>query len=93
LLLNKCDLLSKKLRRGGTKVQNHFPGFGNQSNDVKTVATYFQAEFKKIMKQFYPERHFFAHMTSVINTKSTAKTLTAVRDSILRSSLESATFI
>lgn len=64
-------------------MQNYFPGFGNQSNDVKTVAACkspdfrdgdsfiytpsidFQSEFKKIMKQFYPERHFFAHLTSV----------------------------
>jgi hypothetical protein len=38
LFLNKCDLLVHKLKRGATKVQDYFPDFGNQINDVKTVA-------------------------------------------------------
>ena len=38
LFLNKCDLLVRKLKRGATKVQDYFPDFGNQINDVKTVA-------------------------------------------------------
>ena len=38
LFLNKCDLLSRKLKRGSARVQDHFPDFGDQSNDLKTVA-------------------------------------------------------
>ena len=37
LFLNKCDLLALKLKRG-IRVQDHFPEFGDQSNDLKTVA-------------------------------------------------------
>ena len=36
LFLNKYDLLARKLKRGA-RVQEHFPDFGDQDNDVKTV--------------------------------------------------------
>jgi guanine nucleotide-binding protein alpha-1 subunit len=39
LFLNKCDLLARKLKRGIARVQDHFCDFGDQSNDLKTVAS------------------------------------------------------
>ncbi len=38
LLLNKCDLLEKKLRDGKVLVKNYVPSFKDRSNDYKTVA-------------------------------------------------------
>jgi len=93
LFLNKCDLLARKLKRGATKVQDYFPDFGNQINDVKTVAAYFRHEFNKILKKRHSDRRLFAHMTSVTNTKTTAATLTAVRDIIVENTLIKANFI
>ncbi|KIM77183.1 hypothetical protein PILCRDRAFT_825533 [Piloderma croceum F 1598] len=95
LFLNKCDLLAAKLKRGTSKFQNHFPDFVSEQIDVKTVAAYFQHEFKRILKNSpsSPARPLFAHMTSVTNTKTTAATLNSVRDTIVHNTLLSAHFI
>jgi len=90
LFLNKCDLLEQKLR-AGVRVRTHVPSFGNRSNDVNTVKKYFQSHFKEIAKQHSPEpRRFYVHLTSVIDTRSTAATLRTVEDGILRTSLRRA---
>ncbi|KAI9448616.1 guanine nucleotide binding protein, alpha subunit [Lactarius psammicola] len=90
LFLNKCDLLEQKLR-AGVRVRTHVPSFGNRSNDVDTVKKYFQSHFKEIAKQHSPEpRRFYVHLTSVIDTRSTAATLRTVEDGILRASLRRA---
>ena len=36
LFLNKCDILSRKLKRG-IKVNKHIPSFGDRPNEVMTV--------------------------------------------------------
>jgi len=90
LFLNKCDLLEQKLR-AGVKVRTHVPSFGDRSNDVDTVKKYFQSHFKEIAKQHSPEqRGYYVHLTSVVDTRSTAATLRTVEDGILRASLRRA---
>jgi len=90
LFLNKCDLLEQKLR-AGVQVRTHVPSFGDRSNDVDTVKKYFQAHFKEIAKQHSPEqRRYYVHLTSVVDTDSTAVTLRTVEDGILRASLRRA---
>jgi len=90
LFLNKCDLLEQKLR-SGVQVRTHVPSFGDRSNDVETVKKYFQAHFKEIAKQHSPEqRRYYVHLTSVVDTNSTAVTLRTVEDGILRASLRRA---
>ncbi|KIM89646.1 hypothetical protein PILCRDRAFT_812466 [Piloderma croceum F 1598] len=95
LFLNKCDLLGAKLKRGTSKIQDYFPDFANEHIDVKTIAAYFRHEFKRILKNSTssPIRPMFAHMTSVTNTKTTAATLTSVRDTIVHNTLLNADFI
>jgi guanine nucleotide-binding protein subunit alpha len=39
LFLNKCDLLAAKLKRGTSRIQDYFPDFTSEQNDVKTVAS------------------------------------------------------
>lgn len=90
LFLNKCDLLEQKLR-AGIKVRTHVPSFGDRSNDVDTVKKYFQSHFKEIAKQNSPEhRRYYVHLTTVVDTRSTADTLQTVEDGILRASLRRA---
>ncbi|KAJ7756308.1 guanine nucleotide binding protein, alpha subunit [Mycena metata] len=90
LFLNKCDLLQAKLMRG-TKIRDSVPSFGDRRNDVATATRYFQQHFKEILRTYSPvQRPFYVHLTSVIDTKSTAVTLGAVEESILRDHLRRA---
>ncbi|KAJ7699362.1 guanine nucleotide binding protein, alpha subunit [Mycena rosella] len=90
LFLNKCDLLQAKLMRGA-KIRDSVPSFGDRRNDVATATRYFQQHFKEIQRTSSPvQRPFYVHLTSVIDTKSTAVTLGAVEESILRDHLRRA---
>jgi len=58
---------------------------------LATATKYFQQHFKDISKQHSPvPRPFYMYLTSVIDTKSTAVTLGAVEESILRQHLRHA---
>jgi guanine nucleotide-binding protein alpha-1 subunit len=51
----------------------------------------FQTHFREIAKQYNPEpRAFYVHLTSVIDTKATAATLSVVEEGILRDHLRKA---
>jgi len=90
LFLNKCDLLQAKLQRG-VKIRDSVPSFGDRRNEISTATRYFQQHFREILKQYSPvQRNFFVHLTSVIDTRSTAATLGAVEESILRDHLRRA---
>ncbi|KAJ7153475.1 guanine nucleotide binding protein, alpha subunit [Mycena crocata] len=90
LFLNKCDLLQAKLMRGA-KIRDSVPSFGDRRNDLATATRYFQQHFKEIQRTYSPvQRPFYVHLTSVIDTKSTAVTLGAVEESILRDHLRRA---
>ncbi|KIK66216.1 hypothetical protein GYMLUDRAFT_928059 [Collybiopsis luxurians FD-317 M1] len=90
LFLNKCDLLQAKLQRG-VRIRDSVPSFGDRRNDISTATRYFQQHFREILKQYSPvQRSFFVHLTSVIDTRSTAATLGAVEESILRDHLRRA---
>ncbi|GLB44538.1 putative G protein alpha subunit [Lyophyllum shimeji] len=90
LFLNKCDLLQAKLQRG-VRIRDSVPSFGDRKNDLPTATRYFQQHFKDISKQHSPvARPFYMYLTSVIDTRSTAVTLGAVEESILREHLRHA---
>ncbi|KAJ7211163.1 guanine nucleotide binding protein, alpha subunit [Mycena pura] len=75
----------------GAKIRDSVPSFGDRRNDVATAARYFQQHFKEILRSNSPvQRPFYVHLTSVIDTKSTAVTLGAVEESILRDHLRRA---
>ncbi|KAH6912056.1 guanine nucleotide binding protein, alpha subunit [Coprinopsis sp. MPI-PUGE-AT-0042] len=90
LFLNKCDLLQAKLSRG-VRIRDSVPSYGDRKNDHTTATRYFQQHFKEIARQHSPvQRPFYVHLTSVIDTRSTAVTLGAVEESILREHLRRA---
>ncbi|KAF5375428.1 hypothetical protein D9615_007931 [Tricholomella constricta] len=93
LFLNKCDLLQAKLQRG-VRIRDSVPSFGDRKNDLPTATRYFQQHFKDISKTYSPvARPFYMYLTSVIDTRSTAVTLGAVEESILREHLRYADLI
>ncbi|KAK0440150.1 guanine nucleotide binding protein, alpha subunit [Armillaria borealis] len=90
LFLNKCDLLQAKLARG-VKIRDFVPSYGDRANNLAMATKYFQQHFREISRQSSPvQRPFYVHMTSVIDTRSTAATLGAVEESILRDHLRRA---
>ncbi|KAF8900607.1 guanine nucleotide binding protein, alpha subunit [Mucidula mucida] len=90
LFLNKCDLLQNKLSRG-VKIRDYVPSFSDRANTLSMATKYFQQHFREILKQNSPvQRPFYVHLTSVIDTRSTAVTLGAVEESILRDHLRRA---
>ncbi|KAG7443309.1 guanine nucleotide binding protein, alpha subunit [Guyanagaster necrorhizus] len=90
LFLNKCDLLQAKLARD-VKIRDFVPSYGDRGNNLTTASKYFQQHFREILRQNSPvQRPFYVHMTSVIDTRSTAATLGAVEETILRNHLRRA---
>jgi GTPase SAR1 family protein len=93
LFLNKCDLLRKKLR-AGVQVKKYLPSYGDRSNDPNTVVKYLREKFKEILKQNSPKlRASYFYATSVVDTKATASTIKAVKDSILKDYLKNAELV
>ncbi|KAJ3505431.1 hypothetical protein NLJ89_g7420 [Agrocybe chaxingu] len=90
LFLNKCDLLKKKLD-SGIQVKTHLPSYGERPNDANAVLKYLKKKFRDILRQQSPElRQSYFYATTVIDTKATAATINAVKDSILRDYLKNA---
>jgi len=90
LFLNKCDLLKRKLK-SGVQVAKYLPSFGERSNDAGTVVKYLKEKFKEVLKESSPTpRSSYVYATSVVNTKATAATIQAVKDSITREILKNA---
>ncbi|RXW17378.1 hypothetical protein EST38_g8483 [Candolleomyces aberdarensis] len=93
LFMNKCDLLKRKLK-AQVKVKNYLPSYGDRPNDAATVVKYLKDKFKDIAKGHPPSgRSAYYYATSVVDTKTTAITLTAVKDIILREHLKNADFV
>lgn len=93
LFLNKVDLLNRKLN-AGVKVKHHLPSYGERSNDTATVVRYLKTKFKDISKEYSTEeRCSYYHATTAIDTKATASTIHAVKDTILRDYLKKASFL
>jgi len=93
LFLNKIDLLNRKLH-SGVKINQYLPSYGERSNDTASVVRYLRTKFKDILKQnSTEERYSYYHATTVTDTKATASTIHAVKDTILRDYLKKASFI
>ncbi|OCH86407.1 P-loop containing nucleoside triphosphate hydrolase protein [Obba rivulosa] len=93
LFLNKYDLLERKLQ-SGIQVKKYLPSFGERENSAPVLAKYLHHKFREQMKELSPQpRHFYGYLTSATNTKTTAATLSSVRDGIIRQHLEKADFV
>ncbi|KZS98320.1 G-alpha-domain-containing protein [Sistotremastrum niveocremeum HHB9708] len=87
LLLNKTDVLRTKLA-AGIKVKKYITSYGNRPNEYEEVAEYFRAHFMQVHRRNdIGKRVLFTHFTSTIDTKSTQKIISNVRDSILHDAM------
>ncbi|PVF97035.1 putative G protein alpha chain [Serendipita vermifera] len=90
LFLNKCDLLAKKLE-ADIRLAKFVPSFKDHPNNLETVTKYFRAKFKAIQKEYSPSpRMFYAHLTSVTDSHSTALIVANVHEVIVKANLQSA---
>ncbi|KAH8112901.1 G-alpha-domain-containing protein [Phellopilus nigrolimitatus] len=83
LFLNKCDLLERKLA-AGVRFREYVKSYKGENEGV-AVGRFLKQKFTDVCRHYSKEhRGLHVHFTSVIDTKATAKTLSAVQDGILR---------
>ncbi|KAJ8507892.1 hypothetical protein ONZ45_g9787 [Pleurotus djamor] len=85
LLLNKVDLLKKKLE-AGVKVRKYITSYGFRPNRYEDVAEYFRAHFVQVHKKHdISDRSLFVHFTSMLDIKATQEIIINVGEAIIRS--------
>jgi len=84
LLLNKTDILKKKLD-AGIPIRKYITSYGDRSSDFETAAKYFQNHFKQVHKHKDPvHRVLWIHFSSMLDVKATQKIIANVGESIIR---------
>jgi len=88
LFLNKCDILSQKLR-SGIKLCKYVRSYGDRPNDAENAAKYFRSKFAAIQREYSPRpRRFYCYCTSVTDTTTTSGILASVKDIVIREHLQ-----
>ncbi|KAK7462125.1 hypothetical protein VKT23_007728 [Stygiomarasmius scandens] len=91
--LNKCDILKRKLD-SGIEFKTYVPAFGDRENSPGVVVKFLRNRFKDILNKHSPEKRMaYIYPTTVTDTKTTAATLTNVRNSVLHEHLKRAEFM
>ncbi|TFY71148.1 hypothetical protein EVG20_g1842 [Dentipellis fragilis] len=73
LMLNKTDLLKRKLQ-AGIEVRKYITSYGERPNRYEDVAEYFRAHFVQIHKRKSQSRQtLFVHFTSMLDITATQK--------------------
>ncbi|KAJ7678734.1 guanine nucleotide binding protein, alpha subunit [Mycena rosella] len=84
LLLNKTDILRKKLE-AGVQVCQYITSYGNRPNNFSTAAEYFRSHFLAAhKKKDIFQRRLYAHFTSMLDVQATQLIITSVGDVIMR---------
>ncbi|KAG6873913.1 hypothetical protein C0995_009693 [Termitomyces sp. Mi166 len=85
LFLNKCDILDAKLKAGIQYIKS----YGDRGNDLDSVSKYLRGKFSAIHREYSPNpRKFYAFLTSVTDTATTAGIIASVRDMVIRQHLK-----
>jgi len=88
LFLNKCDILSQKLR-SGIKLCKYVRSYSDKPNDAESAAKYFRSKFAAIQREYSPRsRRFYCYCTSVTDTTTTSGILASVKDIVIREHLQ-----
>ncbi|KAF8069936.1 guanine nucleotide binding protein, alpha subunit [Lyophyllum atratum] len=88
LLLNKADLLKKKLA-SGTKVRKYITSYGERPNVYENVSEYFRSHFVQVHKRKdIAKRSLYVHFTSMLDIKATQSIIANVGEVILRRHIE-----
>ncbi|KAI0697286.1 G-protein alpha subunit [Cytidiella melzeri] len=89
LMLNKADLLRKKLE-SGTKVRKYISSFGDRPNTYEEVSEYFRAHFIQThRRKDVSNRVLYTHFTSMLDIKATQAIIINVGEAIMRSHMSS----
>ncbi|EIM81071.1 G-protein alpha subunit [Stereum hirsutum FP-91666 SS1] len=87
LMLNKTDLLKKKLQ-SGIVVKKYITSYGERPNRYEDVSEYFRAHFSQVHKRKGQSRQkLFVHFTSMLDVSATQKIIVDVNEAIIRSYL------
>ncbi|KAF5386063.1 hypothetical protein D9615_002701 [Tricholomella constricta] len=88
LLLNKADLLRKKLA-AGIKVRKYITSYGDRPNVYENVSEYFRSHFIQVhRRKDVAKRSLYMHFTSMLDIKATQSIIADVGDVILRQHIE-----
>ncbi|KAJ7122010.1 guanine nucleotide binding protein, alpha subunit [Mycena crocata] len=84
LLLNKTDVLRKKLE-AGVQICQYITSYGNRLNNFATAAEYFRSHFLAAhKKQDMFQRKLHVHFTSMLDVQATQIIIASVGDLIMR---------
>ncbi|EKM54839.1 uncharacterized protein PHACADRAFT_258978 [Phanerochaete carnosa HHB-10118-sp] len=89
LMLNKADLLRKKLE-AGIRVRKYISSYGDRPNTYDEVSEYFRAHFIQThRRKDVWHRVLYTHFTSMLDIKATQSIIISVGEAIMRQHLAS----
>ncbi|KAJ6616676.1 G-protein alpha subunit [Mycena sp. CBHHK59/15] len=84
LLLNKTDILRRKLE-AGIQVRQYITSYGDRPNNYATVAEYFRTHFVAAhKKEDIARRRLYVHFTSMLDVQATQIIIVRIGDTIMR---------
>ncbi|KAJ7233977.1 G-protein alpha subunit [Mycena rebaudengoi] len=87
LLLNKTDILRKKLE-AGIQVRQYITSYGNRPNNYATVTEYFRTHFIAAhKKKDISQRRLYVHFTAMLDVQATQIIIVSIEDTIMRKHL------
>ncbi|KAI0266676.1 G-protein alpha subunit [Gloeopeniophorella convolvens] len=87
LMLNKTDLLKKKLQ-AGVMVKKYITSYGERENRYEDVAEYFRAHFAQVHKRKgVQKQELYIHFTSMLDIRATQRIIVDINEAIIKSYL------
>ncbi|KAF7782097.1 hypothetical protein Agabi119p4_1473 [Agaricus bisporus var. burnettii] len=84
LLLNKADLLKKKLA-AGILIRQFITSYGDRANNFEAASNYFKSHFQQVHRKKDPwKRSLWLHYTTMLDVKATQKIISNVGEAIIR---------
>jgi hypothetical protein len=88
LMLNKIDLLKKKLQ-SGVLVKKYITSYGERENRYEDVAEYFRAHFAQVHKRRgVQKQELYIHFTSMLDIRATQKIIVDLNEVVIKSYLD-----
>jgi guanine nucleotide-binding protein subunit alpha len=85
LMLNKIDLLKKKLQ-SGVMVKKYITSYGERENRYEDVAEYFRAHFAQVHKRRgVQKQELYIHFTSMLDIRATQNIIVDLNEAVIKS--------
>ncbi|KAF9455362.1 guanine nucleotide binding protein, alpha subunit [Collybia nuda] len=83
-MLNKADLLKKKLA-AGVRVRKYITSYGDRPDSYENVSEYFRSHFLQVhRRKDISKRSLYVHFTSMLDIKATQSIISNVGEVIIR---------